>query len=59
MNFNKFSKNDDNIKSDQKTKLYTLFREYIFIYILRVNAWIFLNETLMLDFAKLEIFYSI
>ena len=43
-----------------KKQSFTLSSESIFfIYILRVNAWIFLNETLMLDFAKLEIFYSI
>ena len=39
MNFNKiFDKNVtyDDIKSNQKTKLYTLFSQYIFLYMLLV-----------------------
>ena len=62
MNFNKvFGKNItyDDIKSDQKTKLYTLFRQYIFYIILRVKACIFLNEISILDFAELTIFHFI
>ena len=63
MNFNKIFKKNvtyDDIKSDQKIKLYTLFRQYIFFtYILRVKAWTFLNEISILDFAELAIFHSI
>ena len=63
MNFNKIFENNvtyDDIKSDQKKKaLHSLQSVYFFIYVLRVNAWIFLNETSILDFAELVIFHSI
>ena len=64
MNFNEiFEKNVtyDDIKSDQKTKLYTLFRQYIFCYIflgLRLGGF-FWNETSIIVFAELAIFHSI
>ena len=60
MNFNKiFEKNVTytDIKSDQKTKPYTIFRQNIFYIYSRVKVWIFLNETSVLDFAELAIFH--
>ena len=63
MNFSEiFGKNViyDDIKSDQKTKLYSLQAVVFFKYIFRVMAWIsFLNETSMLAFAELAILHSI
>ena len=62
MNFNKNFENNviyDDIKSDQKKALHSLQSVYFFIYFLRVNAWIVLNETSILDFAELVIFHSI
>ena len=62
MNFNKIFENNvtyDVIKIDQKKVLHSLQSVYFFIYVLRVKAWIFLNETSILDFAELEIFHSI
>ena len=62
MNFNNiFGKNVtyDDIKHDQKTKPFTLFKQHIFLYILRSKAWIFLNEISILVFEELAIFHSI
>ena len=62
MNFNKNFENNviyDDIKSDQKKALHSLQSVYFFIYFLRVNAWIVLNETSILDFAELLFFHSI
>ena len=61
MNFNKIFENNVTyvIKIDQKKVLHSLQSVYFFIYVLRVKAWIFLNETSILDFAELEIFHSI
>ena len=61
MNFNKIFENNVTyvIKIDQKKALHSLQSVYFFIYVLRVKAWIFLNETSILDFAELEIFHSI
>ena len=62
MNFNKiFEKNVtyNDIKSDQKTKPYTIFRQNILYIYSRVKAWIFLNKTSVLDFAELAIFHYV
>ena len=62
MNFNKiFEKNVtyNDIKSDQKTKPYTIFRQNILYIYSRVKAWIFFNKTSILDFAELAIFHYV
>ena len=49
------------IKSDQKTKLYSL-QTVTFFWNIFLGLWcefLFLNETLILVFAELEIFHSI
>ena len=59
MNFNEvFGKNVtcDDIKSFQKTKLYTLFRN---IFLRLMCGFFFLNETSILVFAELAVFHSI
>ena len=62
MNFNKiFEKNVtyNDIKSDKKTKPYTIFRQNILYIYSRVKAWIFFNRTSILDFAELAIFHYV
>ena len=62
MNFNKiFEKNVtyNDIKSDKKTKPYTIFRQNILYIYSRVKAWIFFNKTSILDFAELPIFHYV
>ena len=62
MNFNKiFEKNVtyNDIKSDKKTKPYTIFRQNILYIYSRVKAWIFFNKTSILDFAELAIFHYV